>query len=172
MGEKVSMTQVTLEERHWFLRNMAIGLVSHLGVSSPPVWIENLLRHPPAVYTDVFSVIDAGPTGWDLGAIRPIEDDFQIRIPYDLPLEERRFTLARETMVVVCGCQYGRQLGLPEFIFKDFWDSQNYFARVLLAPDQLIDAYRRQGRDLRGFAETFLIPPRIATIRWQDTLYL
>jgi hypothetical protein len=127
------MNQATLEERHWFLRNMAIGLVSHLGVSTPPVWIE---------------------------------------IPYDLSLDERRFALARETMIVMCGCQYGRHLGLPEFIFKDFWDSQNYFARVLLAPDQLVDAYRRQGRDLRGFAETFLIPPRIATIRWQDPLFL
>lgn len=165
------MAQVTLEERHWFLRNMATGLVSHLGVSSPPIWIETLLRHPPVVYADVFSVIDAGPTGWDFAMVPQPQAEAQIRIPYDLPLDERRFTLAREAMVVMCGCQFGRMLGLPEFIFKDFWDSQNYFARVLLAPDQLVDAYRQQGRDLRGFAETFLIPPRIATIRWQDPLF-
>jgi hypothetical protein len=166
------VTQVTLEERHWFLRNMAIGLVSHLGVTSPPVWIENLLRHPPAVYADVFGVIESGPTGLGFASAQPIVEDFQIRIPYDLPLDERRFALARETMIVVCGCKHGRHMGLPEFIFKDFWDSQNYFARVLLAPDPLIDAYRRQGKDLRGFAETFLIPPRIAAIRWQDPLFL
>ncbi|HLC06273.1 MAG TPA: hypothetical protein VJK02_24835 [Anaerolineales bacterium] len=168
----MSMTQVTPEERHWLLRNMAIGLVSHLGVTTPPIWIETLLRHPPAVYADVFGVIDAGPTSWDLATVRPIYEDNRIRIPYDLPLDEHRFALARHTMIVLCGCQYGRLLGLPEFTLKDFWDSQNYFARVLLAPDQLVDAYRRQGKDLRGFAETFLIPPRIATIRWQDPLYL
>lgn len=151
---------------------MAIGLVSHLGVTSPPVWIENLLRHPPTVYAEVFSVIDAGPTGFDVASVRIDQKDLQIRIPHDLPLDERRFALARETMIVMCGCPYGRHLGLPEFIYKDFWDSQNYFARVLLAPDQLVDAYRQQGKDLRGFAETFLIPPRIATIRWRDPLYL
>lgn len=151
---------------------MATGLVSHIGVSTPPVWIENILRHPPALYAEVFGVVDAGPTGWDFSSARPVEEDLRIRIPYDLPLDERRFALARETMIVMCGSQYGRLIGLPEFIYKDFWDSQNYFARVLLAPDRLIEAYRRQGKDIRGFAETFLIPPRIAAIRWQDPLFL
>ena len=45
------------------------------------------------------------------------------------------------------------------------------FARVLLAPDPLIVAYRRQGKDLRGFAETFLIPTRVAQQRWDDSLF-
>ncbi|OGO69511.1 MAG: hypothetical protein A2Z37_18675 [Chloroflexi bacterium RBG_19FT_COMBO_62_14] len=166
------MTQISLEERHWFIRNLASGLISHMGVTSPPVWIETLLHHPPAVYADVFGIIETGSPGWDIVSLRPVYEDNGIRVAYDLPLDERRFALARETMIVMSGCQHGRRMGLPEFILKDFWDSQNYFARVLLAPDHLVDAYRRQGKDLRGFAETFLIPPRIATIRWQDPLYL
>lgn len=166
------MTQGTPEERYWLIRSMATGLVSHLGVTSPPVWIESLLRHPPAVYADVFGVIDPSLTGWDLASAPPLHKDRRIRIPYDLSLDEHRFALACQTMIVMCACQYGRLLGLHRIILNDFWDSQNYFARVLLAPDRLIDAYRRQGKDLRGFAETFLIPPRIATIRWQDPLYL
>jgi hypothetical protein len=62
-------------------------------------------------------------------------------------------------------------MGLPELLLSHLEDCQDYFARVLLAPDPLIAAYRRQGKDLRGFAETFLIPTRIAQLRWEDSLF-
>ena len=44
------MIQVTREERHWFLRNMAQALVDYTGAAEPPVPVEELLKHPPEAY--------------------------------------------------------------------------------------------------------------------------
>jgi hypothetical protein len=61
-------------------------------------------------------------------------------------------------------------MGLPRFILPYLTQLQDYFARVLLAPDSFILSYRNQGGILRNFPQVFLIPPRIATLRWEEML--
>ena len=52
------MIPVSREERHWFLQNVARALSEFSGVSEPPVPVEEVLNHPPAVYQDDFGVVD------------------------------------------------------------------------------------------------------------------
>jgi hypothetical protein len=58
-----------------------------------------------------------------------------------------------------------------DFLLPDLKGMSGYFARVLLAPDPLVEAYRDQGRSFKGFAKAFLIPESVASIRWQDPLF-
>ena len=73
---------------------------------------------------------------------------------------------------IVAASEHGRFMGLPEVLPAHLQESRDYFARVLLAPDRLIVSYRRKGGDFRGFAGSFLIPPPIAEIRWNDRIFL
>ena len=165
------MIQATREERQWLLRNFAIGLVDHLGAVYPPVWVENLLKHPPPVYTGLFSRVRTSNGEWSPIYDRPVYVTGISSRPWELPIDERRFAVAREILIALGDSRHGRNLGLPELLMSHLEESQDYFARVLLAPDPLIATYRRQGRDIRGFAETFLIPTRIASERWEDSIY-
>jgi hypothetical protein len=61
-------------------------------------------------------------------------------------------------------------LGLPQFLVPYLTELQDYFARVLLAPDPMVLDYQRRGGDFRSFAKAFLIPHRVATIRWREPL--
>jgi hypothetical protein len=66
---------------------------------------------------------------------------------------------------------YGYQMGLADVLSKDYENCQDYFARVLLAPDALVEKYRSAGRKLGDFATTFVIPQRVAFIRWMDPVF-
>jgi hypothetical protein len=159
------------EERYWFIKNLALGLVSHMGVTEPPVWVENFLHYPPimrekdenqALLTDMSIEIYQ----------RLIYIGGKMICPSDLPEDERRFALAREVIVALGSSKHGRSMGLPQFIVPYLSDLQDYFARILLAPDPFIHAYRKQGGDFHNFARTFLIPTRIAEIRWEETTFI
>jgi hypothetical protein len=162
------MMPVTLEERHWLLRNLANGLVEHLGTREPPVWVEELLQRPPRVFADDFGLAEAGWSFTDAIFHRSRGGNGRILVHSELPLDERRYAIAREVLVAMLGTDHGVAIGLPGMLIGDVRESAEYFARHLLTPDSLVRAYRLQGKDLRGFAETFLIPPRIATLRWDE----
>lgn len=165
------MIQATREEQHWLLRNFAIGLVDYLNAIYPPVWVENLLKYPPPLYTGLFSKVRSSNGDWNSIYDRPIYLTGLTSRPWELSIDERRFAIAREILIALGESRHGRNMGLPDLLMNHLEESQDYFARVLLAPDSLVATYRRQGRDIRGFAETFLIPTRIAIARWEDSIY-
>jgi Zn-dependent peptidase ImmA (M78 family) len=92
-------------------------------------------------------------------------------IPSDLPLVERRFILAQELLNAVMLGLHEQVAGLSELLIPDLKDNASYFARVFLAPDPMVEAYREEGRDYKGFAATFLLPEHAASKRWQDPLF-
>ncbi len=163
------MTQCTQEERFWLVRNLALGLVQYMDVAFPPVWVENLIKNPPDIFQDFARKISTGR--WDAIYQKQIYKNGKCTRPLDLPIDERRYAIAREILVAMGGSSHGRIMGLPEILLPHLEESQDYFARVLLAPDPLVATYRKQGRDLRGFAETFLMPADIATQRWIDPIF-
>ncbi|NIM96233.1 MAG: hypothetical protein GTO18_21255 [Anaerolineales bacterium] len=162
------MILTTQEERRWFVRNLAQGIVSYMGVTVPPVWIENLMRYPPAIRplnpNNEFDL-------WDEINARLIDVGGKFIMPSALPDDERRYALAREVIIAIGGSKHGRAMGLPKFIVPYLTELQDYFARVLLAPDPLIIAYRKGGGEFSNFAKTFLIPHRIAEIRWEESAH-
>ena len=166
----VALIDVTEEERHWLLHNIARGFTDYLKISWPPVWVEQIFESPPRTYLDVYSKMVK------LSNLFPEFHDAQFREALrcakfpGFPLERHRFIMAREALAIVAASEHGRFLGLPKVLPEHLQESQDYFARVLLAPDRLIVSYRRKGRDFRGFAESFLIPPSIAEIRWNDPI--
>ncbi|OGO15809.1 MAG: hypothetical protein A2Z14_02780 [Chloroflexi bacterium RBG_16_48_8] len=163
------MILTSQEERFWFVRNLALGLVSYMGATDPPVWVENFLHYPSTPSqkgttqiqetTDIFGEIYE----------RLLYMGGRIISPSDLPEDERRYALAREIIVALGGSKHGRKLGLPQFIVPYLTELQDYFARILLAPDPMIHAYRKEGGEFHDFAHAFLIPHRIAEICWQET---
>ncbi len=166
----VALVDVTEEERHWLLDNIARGFTDYLKVYWPPVWVEQMFESPPRTYLDVYSRMVT------LSNLFPEFHDARCREALrsaelvEFPLEQRRFIMAREALVIVAASEHGRFIGLPEVLNEHLQESQDYFARVLLAPDRLINSYRREGGDFRGFAGRFLIPPPIAEIRWNDPI--
>jgi hypothetical protein len=165
------MILTSREERYWFVRNLALGLVSYIGATNPPIWVENFLHYPPAKpQKGIAPIQDSNDI---LGEIyeRLIYIGGRIISPSDLPEDERRYALAREVIVALGGSKHGRKLGLPQFIVPYMTELQDYFARVLLAPDPMIHAYRKEGGDFHNFARAFLIPFRIADVRWQETIW-
>jgi hypothetical protein len=142
-----------------------------MGVTDPPVWVENLLNYPPVAYDKDPSQVLLIEMATEIHR-RLIFIGGRMICRSDLPEDERRYALAREVIVGLGSSKHGRNMGLPHFIVPTIYDLQDYFARVLLAPDPLIDAYRKQGGDLQDFARTFLIPTRIAEIRWNETMPL
>jgi hypothetical protein len=163
------MILTSQEERFWLVRNLALGLVSSMGATEPPVWVENFLYYPPdppkkstdqhREQTDVMGEIYE----------RLIHIGGKIVSPSDLPEDERRYALAREVIVALSGSKHGRKMGLPQLIVPYLTELQDYFARVLLAPDPMIQAYRKEDGGIYNFARAFLIPYRVAEIRWDET---
>jgi hypothetical protein len=166
------MILTTQEERFWFVRNLAMGLVSFMGVTDPPVWVENFLLYPPVVQINDRQKSNTPWDIWNEIYERLIYMGGKIISPTNLPEDERRFALAREVIVAVGGSKQGRAMGMPNFMVPYLSELQDYFARVLLAPDPMISAYRKQGGSFRNFAQTFLIPHRIASIRWEESFTL
>lgn len=164
------MNPITTEERHWFLRNVALGLVRFLGVAEPPIPVEELLRQPPDHFKNDFGVVDMYSTLWDGTFARPLTQRGNVFVRADLPPDERRFVLARELLSALITSEHGRRIGLTEMFISDLRDCAEYFARVLLAPDHLVEAYRSRGGDSRSFAQDFQLPSRIAAVRWEDAI--
>ncbi len=165
------MANLTEDERQQIVRDLALALVDYMGVKYPPVWVENLLKNPPTLYRYEFQsakilhkILDAIFTWTQVeGGI--------LLVPSELPLVERRFILARELLRAVIDGLHEQVADSASVLMPDLGDYEGYFARVLLAPDPMVDAYRKKGQDFRGFAETFLIPSHIASIRWKDPIY-
>ncbi len=160
------MIPVSREERHWFLENAARALLDFSGVSEPPVPVEEVLNHPPAVYQEDFGVVDMYSNLWDATFARPPGQRGSIFVRVDLDPEERRFALARETLCAMITSKHGRDLGMPDLLMSELKDSAEYFATHYVAPESLVQAYRAQGGDEENFADSFQLPAGVAATRW------
>ena len=160
------MIQVTREERHWFLRNMAQALVDYTGAAEPPVPVEELLKHPPAAYQEDFGVVDMYSNLWDATFARPPGQRGSIFVRVDLDPKERRHALARETLSAMITSKQGRSMGLAELLMSDLKDSAEYFASQLLAPEPMLQAYRSGGGSEARFTDAFQLPGPMAASRW------
>ncbi len=158
------------DERRWLLNRMANGLASHLGQTQPPLPLEPFFQQPPGLYRDDFQLLNLDIGLWDASFVRALDGQGMIYVNPDLEPNERRFALARELFIAIATSRHGRDLGLYDLVREDLVSCANYFARVLLAPDVLLRAYQKTGGDLSGFSKTFQIPPRVAAMRWEDTL--
>lgn len=163
------MIPITLEERQWLLRNLARGLVEYLGAMEPPVPVEDLLRNPPNLFETDFGVVDMYSNLWDATFARPPSQRGSIFVRISLEPEERRFALAREALSALITSKHGRALGLFDFLLPHLRESAEYFARYLLVPEPLLEAYREGGGNEKDFAEAFQIPPSIAAQRWEES---
>lgn len=166
--ELKSMIVTSQEERRWFIGQLALGLAAHLNVSEPPVPVEELLRDPPALYLSPPDEEMGFSYVWESVLEQPIYVGGRVIVPSSSPTDEKRYAVARELLTTISDTEHGEEMGLPLFISAYLWELKDYFARVLLAPDPLVTAFRENGGDFGDFASTFLIPPRIALIRWDE----
>ncbi len=162
------MIPFSREEREWFLRNLARGLVEYYRTSEPPVAVEEMLNQPPPIYDADFGVVDMYSSLWDATFARPPTNRGNIFVRIDLEPEDRRYALAREMLSALITSKHGRTMGLSDILLPHLRESAEYFARYLLVPDDMLHAYRNQGGMKRGFAEHFQIPARVGTVRWTD----
>lgn len=162
------MIGTTREERRWFIRAVAQGLVDWMGVAEPPVPVEEMLRHPPGVYRRDFGVVDMYSNLWDATFARPPSRRGSVFVRIDLPPAKRRYALAREALSAVVTSEHGRRLGLDGMLLEELPRAGEEFAGHLLAPDRMVAAYRARGGDAEGLAEAFGIPQELAQRRWQE----
>jgi hypothetical protein len=165
------MANLTESERKEIVRSLALALVEHIGAEEPPVWVESLLKNPPTVFSQKFPLAQVLHKVLEVIFVWPSEGGDQLLLPSGLPIVERRFILARELLNAVMQGLSEQAAGLSKMLLPDLDDTVDYFARVFLAPDPMIDIYRGQGREYQDFAETFLIPERVASKRWSDPLF-
>jgi len=163
------MIPVTSEERHWFLSNLARGLVEYTGVAEPPVPVEDILKHPPALFESDFGVVDMYSNLWDATFARPPTQRGSVFVRIDLPPEERRFALAREMLSALITSKHGRAMGLSDFLMTDLRESAEHFARKLLMPAALVTAYRQRKGKLEDVPDTFQVPPAVAFTGWEES---
>ena len=107
---------------------------------------------------------------WDATFARPLTQRGNIFVHTNLDSAKRRFALARETLSALLTSNHGRRMGLTALLLPDLRECADYFARVLVAPDRMVQAYRDQGGKADDFAQTFDIPSEIAAARWEDEL--
>lgn len=162
------MIPFSREEREWFLRNLAHGLVEYLGTTEPPVQVEEMLTQPPPLYDMDFGVVDMYSNLWDATFARPPSHQGSVFVRIDLEPSERRYALARELLSALITSKHGRAMGLADLLLPHLRESAEYFARFLLVPELIMEAYRNKGGKKQGFAEAFQIPPQIASVRWAD----
>jgi hypothetical protein len=162
------MIPITQEEREWFLRNLARGLVEYIGAAEPPVEVEEMLHHPPTVFGFDFGVVDMYSNLWDATFARPPSRRGSIFVRVNLPPDQRRFALAREILSALITSKHGQALGLGDMLMDTLQESAEYFARHLLAPDSMVQAYHINGGNSTGFADEFGIPMEIAEKRVND----
>jgi hypothetical protein len=164
------MLYIIQEERLWYIRNLALGLVSYLGATKPPVFVGNLLKYPPKAFEEPQNQNELNNTFWHNILTNSSYNGESLVIPADLAMDEKRYAIAREFLCAASLTQHGQMMGLSEFMDAYHWEVQDYFARILLAPDHLVRAYRNRGGRYEDFGETFIIPDRVAAIRWQEPL--
>jgi hypothetical protein len=162
------MIPVTSEERRWFLANLAQGLVEYAGVAEPPVPVEEILKHPPALYESDFGVVDMYSNLWDATFARPPTQRGSVFVRIDLPPDERRFALAREMLSALITSKHGRAMGLSDFLMTDLRESAEYFARKLLMPETLVTAFRSRKGKLDDVSDSFQVPPAVAVSGWDE----
>lgn len=156
------MIAVTREERNWFLKNIALGLIEYMGAVKPPIQVEQMLNHPPAMYDYDFGVVDMYSNLWDATFARPPSRRGSIFVRINLPSEQRRYALARETLSALITSKQGRALGLADLFMDNLQESAECFARCLLAPEFMVEAYWQNGGNKTDFAEVFGIPQEVA----------
>lgn len=162
------MIPISRAEREWFLRTMARGIVDYLGTVEPPVPIEDLLTHPPDVYSSDFGVVEMFSNLWDATFARPPSQRGSIFVRVDLEPKERRFALARETLSAMITSKHGRSLGLYDMFLPNLRDSAEYFARHLLAPESLVQNGKSAIKGPQDIAEKFVLPYQMAELRWRE----
>lgn len=162
------MIPFTREEREWFLRNLAHGLVEYMGRAEPPVDVEGILAHPPTLYDFDFGVVDMYSNLWDATFARPPSQRGSIFVRIDLEPDERRFALAREMLSALITSKQGRAMGLPDLLLPHLRESAEYFARLLLIPERMLEAFRARGGSQHELACEFVVPPPVAALRWSD----
>jgi hypothetical protein len=166
------MILTTREERHWFVHNLALGLISYMNIDSPPVPVETILENTPEVFLQPPPELIGQYSPWEETLKRPIYVGGRVIIPSDLPDDERRYAIAQGIMLAIGESDHGRNIGLPQLLSPYLWELKDSFARYLLAPDPLIDSYRQNEGIFDDFAQTFLIPPRVAVIRWEESSHI
>lgn len=162
------MTTITREEREWFLRNLAYGLLEYMGATSPPVEVEELLHHPPPIYGFDFGVVDMYSNLWDATFARPPSRRGSIFVRVNLPPNQRRFALAREMLSALITSKHGQAMGLGDMLMDSLQESAEYFARNLLAPEPMVHAYQAVADEVINFSDEFGIPVEIAKKRLHD----
>lgn len=165
------MANLTEMERKGIVRGLALALVEHMGVEDPPIWVETLLKDPPTVYSQRFPLINVLHQVLEVIFVWSSGQGEDLLIPSGLPLVERRFVIAKELLNAVLLGLRDQSQGGGNFLVPDLGGMSAYFARVLLAPDPLVEDYRAKGHSFASFASTFLIPDGVAAIRWQDPLF-
>lgn len=162
------MIPFSREEREWFLRNLARGLVEYFSKTQPPVDVEEMLKQPPPLYDADFGVVEMYSNMWDATFARPPSQRGSIFVRVDLDPQERRFALAREMLSALITSKHGRAMGLPDLLLPHLRESAEYFARYLLIPDLMLSVFKNQGGTKQSFMDTFGVPARIANLRWAD----
>ncbi len=162
------MISTTREERRWFVRNLAQGLVEYTGASEPPVPVEEMLKHPPELYQNDFGVVEMYSSLWDATFARPLTQRGNVFVHVNLTPEKRRFALARETLSALITSKQGRAMGLADMLLSELRDSAETFARALVAPKLMVEAYRKRGGTRDNFPGSFDIPAEAAAVRWDE----
>jgi Zn-dependent peptidase ImmA (M78 family) len=130
-----------------------------------------MLQHPPGTFAFDFGVVDMYSNLWDATFARPPSRRGSIFVRINLPPDQRRFALAREILSALITSKHGQALGLGEMLMDHLQDSAEYFARQLLAPEPLVEAYRINGGERSDFAHIFGIPEAVAELRWNDITF-
>jgi Zn-dependent peptidase ImmA (M78 family) len=120
------------------------------------------------VYAFDFGVVDMYSNLWDATFARPPSRRGSIFVRVNLPPEQRRFALAREILSALITSKHGQALGLGEMLMDHLQESAEYFARQLLAPESMVEAFRTNGGEKSEFAYVFGIPEVVAEQRWND----
>jgi hypothetical protein len=186
----------TEDEMLWFLRNLAMGLVSHLGACEPPVPVERLVANPPPALSELSALcLEIDDPRDELHDGRILNQRADLSHLSNL----QRVALGRKIYETLVASELGPALGLCSLLERgeelrrkaetrreqwsgllsiqparygiDSPDYAAYFARVLLAPDPMIILYRQLGGEFSNFASAFRIPDHTAFIRWFDPLF-
>jgi hypothetical protein len=131
--------------------------------------VEGLLQHPPDTYREDFGVVDMYSTLWDATFAGPPTGGGSVFVRIDLTPAERRFAVAREVLSALITSRHGRAMGLVQLLMADLKDSAEYFARCLVVPEPLLNAFRKRGGQQAELAEKFGLPSGVAGLRWEDS---
>lgn len=162
------MMVCTNRERHWFLENIAQGLIDYLGVMEPPVPIEDLLMNPPVLFDSDFGVVEMNSELWDATFARLPDQSGQIFIHSKLDPEARRFALARESLSALITSKHGQSMGLFELVEPHLRESAEFFARILLAPPRMLCRFCAEKGSAMEMAKIFKIPIDAALKRCKE----